>query len=312
MCRYVVGAAAALALSVGVGAPASAADLGVPPPAPVYTKAPPPAPAYSWTGFYVGGNVGYGWGNENGNWGVLGIVGNPPAPGAPCTQPAGFAFCPTSAASNQLSGALGGLQTGYNWQLGNYLAGVETDIQASGLGGSGLISGTVPFAAITGPALIPFSGTSSERLEWFGTLRGRLGFVSDGWLVYATGGLAYGEVRSQGTVNATGVDFAATRLPSCSPGGCPFELLANWSASQTRFGWSRSRAQAGCSLEFESRVSLCRSGQCRSGLRHRAGMLWRRHCASRLMYPPIIQLGIFQHAGGQQSCSARRELSLLS
>jgi outer membrane immunogenic protein len=247
MYRNAIGVAAALALSFEFGAAASAADLSAQPPAPVYTKAPPPAPAYNWTGFYVGGNVGYGWGNEDGNWNVSGV-----APFA-CPGPAGFTFCPAIGESNKLSGALGGLQTGYNWQFGNYLAGVETDIQSSGLSGNGVISGTIPFAAAGGPPFIPFSGTSSEQLEWFGTLRGRLGVTSDGWLLYATGGLAYGEVRTQGTVNATGVDFAATRLASCSPGGCPFELVGNWSNSQTRFGWT---AGAGVERKLDAHWSL--------------------------------------------------------
>jgi outer membrane immunogenic protein len=216
----------AAAAIVAVSTPALAADL----PVHTYTKAPAiAAPVSGWTGWYVGGNVGYGWGKEDGNWGVLQST----------CAPGEFLFCPAGAQSNRLNGALGGVQAGYNRQFGRYLAGVETDIQYSGLNGRGSISSSFPLPLGAGPLAIPISGTNSERLEWFGTLRGRLGIISDRWLLYATGGLAYGEVHVQGTVNATGIPFSSFTLGTCmTAAGCPIVPLGTSNISQTRIGWT--------------------------------------------------------------------------
>src|SRR5579862_7233382 len=102
----------ALVLATGT---ALAADL----PARMPVKAPAYVPMYNWTGFYVGGNFGWGWNNSSGT-SVLGGVSGP--------------------VSGSGNGALGGLQAGYNWQTNNIVFGVETDIQASG--GSGNFTGT--------------------------------------------------------------------------------------------------------------------------------------------------------------------------
>ena len=109
-----------LLLSVSVvafawGSSALAADLPVK--APVYRA--PVAAAYNWTGWYVGGNIGYGWGTADTNY----------------TDPGfGFFGLPTSfSASQNLSGIIGGGQIGYNWQANNtWVFGLEADFQGSG------------------------------------------------------------------------------------------------------------------------------------------------------------------------------------
>jgi outer membrane immunogenic protein len=129
------------------------------------------------------------------------------------------------------------LQAGYNWQLApNWLAGVEADIQASGQKAT-----TVYGATITGPlgnnaATI----TDTNKLYWFGTVRGRLGVTSDRWLVYATGGLAYGNVNVSGNAqpannianiaNApiTG-DQSTTKVGWTIGGGVENAFYGNWS-----------------------------------------------------------------------------------
>jgi outer membrane immunogenic protein len=133
----------ALALAALLAAlPASAADL------PYYT-APAPASSYSWTGPYLGGNLGFQWSNT---------THNP-------THPSGIA---------------GGVQGGYNWQTGQFVFGVETDITLS--------------AAEDRFAPWKFSN------PWFGTLRGRAGYALNNMLFYGTGGFAYGggEVQAAG------------------------------------------------------------------------------------------------------------------
>src|SRR3954453_13373423 len=103
---------------------ASAADLQGPP------SQPAPPPVYSWTGLYWGVNVGYSWGEAK-NEATLQI-----APGV-------FG---TASASRKVDGVIGGFQSGYNYQFGNWVFGGETDFQASGQKGSEVfqIAGGVP------------------------------------------------------------------------------------------------------------------------------------------------------------------------
>ena len=109
---------AALAACVCVGTSALAADL----PAPIYTKAPVFVdPGYNWTGFYVGGNLGYSWGRSSDT--------------STLANGAGTALF-TSAGGSNLDGIVGGGQTGYNWQMQNWVWGLEADIQGSSVRGS--------------------------------------------------------------------------------------------------------------------------------------------------------------------------------
>jgi outer membrane immunogenic protein len=159
-------------------APALAADM-----APRYTKAPPPvmAAVYSWTGFYVGGNVGYSWFDRNST------LAN--------TETVAF-FAPAIAAGALPSiygvnprGWLGGGQVGYNWQAGMWVFGVEGDIQGADIKGSAILNTTGI------PGFVPITATATEKLNWFGTARGRVGIAANTALFYVTGGLAYGNVN---------------------------------------------------------------------------------------------------------------------
>jgi len=171
---------AALAFS----GPAFAADMAV--------KAPPPAPlpVFSWTGFYIGGNGGYGWkdptvtftGNDVVSTGIT--CGG--AFGGTCVPPASFS----------INGPVGGVQAGYNLQINQkWLVGVEADFDWSNIKGTG--SANVP---LTGAG--PLNFQASENIRWFGTVRGRVGFLpTNSLLVYATGGLAYGRVTENAALN---------------------------------------------------------------------------------------------------------------
>jgi len=199
-----------------------AADLPVK--APLY-KAPPPPPVFSWTGFYVGGNVRLHWGRASTDLTetvtTTATVTGPVGPPATATAMA-MSFGNDRA---KLNGALGGFQAGHNWQFDRYVAGFEGDIQATGQRGDVTIC---PVAAGAAPVLCPGTtgtlfGTASYRLPWFGTLRGRVGVTFDRILLYATGGLAVGEIKADyvdGTV-----------------GGTTFSPLATGSVNTTRAGW---------------------------------------------------------------------------
>jgi outer membrane immunogenic protein len=206
----VVGAVAQL---TAVGA--FAADL---PAAPAYTKAPPVAASYSWAGFYVGGNAGFGWGAADHNWNLT--LNSNPIFNLP---PSGMAGSDT----NSLSGPFGGLQAGYNWQMQNMLAGIETDIQAPGRTKNNTFLGTNIFA--NGDAPTTTTITYTDKLLWFGTLRARAGVIAgDRWLVYGTGGLAYGRVAVEGITSIPpSTVFGAASVPAT-----PFEL------GRTAVGWT--------------------------------------------------------------------------
>jgi outer membrane immunogenic protein len=169
-----------------------------------YQAPAPIAPApYTWTGLYVGGNVGYSWATISSTATVFGVSGT---------------------GLQDLSGVLGGGQIGYNWQLASWVLGLEADIQRSGQQTSATAS--------VGPLTI----TETEKFPWFGTLRGRLGFTpADRWLVYLTGGLPYGEGRASITATLAGLGSASAtvtqdRIAWTLGGGVEAALWGNWSA----------------------------------------------------------------------------------
>jgi outer membrane immunogenic protein len=162
---------AAIAALGLIGTPALAADMAV--------KAPPPAPApiYSWTGWYVGGNVGGGWTHNN-------VTYTPNDPQSASLINHGNLVLGDAFNS---SSAVGGLQLGYNYQFSrNWLVGFETDFDWTGMKGSSV---TQYFGGLE------FS-SADERIKWFGSVRGRLGYLpTDNLLAYVTGGFAYGRVE---------------------------------------------------------------------------------------------------------------------
>jgi outer membrane immunogenic protein len=195
---------------------AFAADLTPPPPAPIYTKAPPLAPVATWAGWYVGGNAGW-----------VGSTGNTINIAATDTDSGGLGFALASGAipaaiNLGYSGFLGGGQVGYNWQNGNFVYGLEADLDAA----SAKSSVTVPDARIFPPSGLqsPFTINAARQLDWVGTLRGRVGVTfGTPLLLYVTGGLAYGEHEVGIGIN--------------DPGGVPPAVLSNqtstWSAGWT-------------------------------------------------------------------------------
>ncbi|EKS36903.1 MAG: porin family protein [Bradyrhizobiaceae bacterium] len=166
---------AIIAAATCVTASAQAADIyGRRPYAQPYTVAQPLA--NSWIGPYIGGNLGYGWGDVSNN-------GAKP------------------------SGVLGGLQAGYNWQNGAWVAGIEADLQLS--------SADDTFA--------PWKFSN----PWFGTVRGRVGYAFNSILLYGTGGLAFGALKAQ---LPGGLSESNTSAGWTIGAGAEFALNQNWSA----------------------------------------------------------------------------------
>lgn len=147
-------------------------------PAPVVVA----APVFTWTGFYVGVNAGYGW-NINDDDVVVGSV--------------------TYEVDDE-GGFIGGGQVGYNYQISSFVIGAEADIQYADIGGDNDFGGILD---------------DGDNESWFGTVRARGGVAFHRALIYATGGLAYGEVTngfgSSDDVNVgwtigAGVEYAFT------------------------------------------------------------------------------------------------------
>ncbi|WP_377829783.1 outer membrane protein [Bradyrhizobium lupini] len=189
-----------------------AADLAAKP----YVKAPPIVdPGYNWTGFYAGLNGGYSWGRAN----ESGLIGAP--------------FVGAATVKQNVDGGLGGAQVGYNWQVDRkWVVGVEADIQGTGeRGRSNNVLGTLRI----GPFGVTASSATSTDFPWFATFRARGGFLIDpSLLLYATGGLAVGEVK-----------FASTPTLSIQlfDGNTPIGALVSFtgptaSERQTRVGWT--------------------------------------------------------------------------
>jgi len=220
---------AALALSV---TSAVAADLPLRKAPPVYV---PPPPPILWTGFYGGLNLGGGWSaNNNNNNEVLPFT-DPGFPLASQQAWPGVGLFPNllflpgnNNSSGSNGGVIGGGQVGYNYQFGTSIViGVEADIQGTSISsnnnGNNLVAYPSPFAGGSG-ILVPLAaGVGTASVPWFGTVRGRAGWlITPTLLIYGTGGFAYGGVNWGGyTTTATGWTAG---------GGAEWMFLPNWSA----------------------------------------------------------------------------------
>jgi outer membrane immunogenic protein len=258
---------AAVALSAGS---AFAADLPSrkAPPLP-----PPPPPPPLWTGFHAGLNAGFGFGTNDPvysqNYGAgtndhegarlmpetRSFIGQgqfgPRFDGLLGAQTAALAT--SGVASMTQNGFVGGGQIGYDYQYHNFVFGVEADIQGSGIRGTSHTIGSASSSASFG-----YRGFGTESwnaiggstvnagVDWFGTVRGRVGYLwTPTMLVYGTGGLTYGGVYAN--VNSAAVagvtqSFGGTSgmqiLQPFSPPGANYTFVGGGNKSQTLVGWN--------------------------------------------------------------------------
>jgi outer membrane immunogenic protein len=189
-------------LGLALGAPALGADLSAK--APLYTA--PVAAPYSWTGWYVGANAGYGVGQSPGN----------------------FAFNPAGINENFNAvpgGGFGGGQLGYNYQINSIVVGLETDIQGAGISDTR----TCLLFCIPGTAAL-----IDQQLKWFGTTRARVGLATGPVLTYITAGAAYGAAETGVTTMGGGLSSSmittATRGGWTWGSGVEAALGGNWTA----------------------------------------------------------------------------------
>jgi outer membrane immunogenic protein len=170
-------------------ASASAADL--------YTKAPAHvAPIYNWTGFYVGVNAGYAGGDTSYGLDAAALGG-------------------LGVGKLKSNGFIGGAQIGYNWQAGQFLYGLEADIQGADVDSN-----------VSLGVGAPGGGSLGTKLDYFGTVRGRIGLSPwERTVVYATGGLAYGQTSTSFFLPLG----EKTKLGWTVGAGFEYMLAQNWS-----------------------------------------------------------------------------------
>jgi outer membrane immunogenic protein len=166
--------------------------------------------ANTWTGFYAGVNGGYAW-NAN-----------------------SFATDPGFLGELNPSGGFGGGQIGYNWQgvFGHpqLVLGVEADFQGADISDS--VTASIPLSKN-----VTLIENAKSTLDWFGTVRGRLGYAFDRSLVYATGGFAYGHITDEASASLTNrvqTIAGGAKIDTTSTGwvvgaGIEHKLTAAWS-----------------------------------------------------------------------------------
>jgi outer membrane immunogenic protein len=200
--KRVLLATVAMAVLSAAGQPAAAADIGRFP-----AKAPVVAPAlvYDWTGLYVGGNAGYSWGRTDVDYSLGGV--------------------PVARTTLDPNSFIGGGQIGYNWQLGSMVLGVEGDLAWR--------HGTDAATITSGNVFGDFAAFSTEQ-NWVGTVRPRVGFAANNWLIYGTGGVAFGGFKHAysetrpGVVTRTTTD-SDTKAGWTAGGGVEYAFRNHWS-----------------------------------------------------------------------------------
>jgi len=179
------------------------------------TPPPPPVPIFTWTGVYLGGQVGYAWGTGDNNLMVL-----DPATGVAIV----------SSVAGAPNGVIGGANVGYNLQINQWVLGLEGTVDGTSLSNSA----TAVLPGFFGKGTVSAYTTSDIQ----GSIRGRVGFAWDRLLIYGTGGVAFGGFKTvlnfSGTATpggpfVTNGNFSSTRVGWTAGGGIQYAITNNWS-----------------------------------------------------------------------------------
>jgi outer membrane immunogenic protein len=279
--------ALAVALSVLGAGTSFAADMAV-----KARPVVPAAPVCFWCGFYVGGNAGW-VGTDN----SMSVVSTP-VPSAALGVVAGVTEGIAALSNGGLpvgraDGFIGGAQVGYNWAAGVYLVGIEADIQ--GLSNS-RSTGTVVNTAVVVGVPVTSIQTGSTSTSYLGTVRGRVGVLATmNWLLYVTGGLAYGEVNASNKLSQTGTNgfigfgaasFKETRAGWTAGLGAEWMFAPQWSVKAEYLhydlgsvGFINSPTGTAASVFF-------------------AGQVYQNNAVSASFRGDIVRAGINYHFGG--------------
>jgi outer membrane immunogenic protein len=187
---------------------------------PVYMKAPPPVPIVSWTGFYLGGDLGGSWFSNTATWDPL---------------PSVVVF-DVNQTSGKIAGAgfLGAVHAGYNWQFAPFwVVGLEGDWSWTHATDHNIQPWTAPGGGSPPPGSFTNMGTT---LDWMSSLRGRFGYlVTPNLMAYATGGFAWAKFTYAATNSNTFTYSAPVAFSSSQPGfalggGLEYAINSHWFA----------------------------------------------------------------------------------
>jgi outer membrane immunogenic protein len=212
MGRFIAGLLAATSVGVAGMHSVLAADMALHPVSASYL---PVASPFSWTGFYLGANVGAGIGTTETSVNV----------GPALTALSGMPIAATAPlVSETFNGFIGGMQAGYNWQIGVFVLGVEGDFDGAGL------QGTAPCAVVL---------NCTMKHNWFADITGRVGVVAaERTLIYLKGGVAWegsnftvgNNINVAGTMVAANAGDSGVQTGSLLGMGVEYAFLPNWSA----------------------------------------------------------------------------------
>ena len=178
----------AAVMLTSASAASEAADVSV---RPAYLPPPAPIPfVYNWTGFYAGVHAGAGWSDDNG-------------------------------------GFIGGGQVGFNYQINQWVLGIEGDIAGTTIKDS--VSATV-----IGPGVV-ITGNAEASLDWVSTLAPRVGYAFNNWLVYGKVGGAWAHASGTASAGINGMQFGSISVDETVSGwmlgiGAEYALSNNWTA----------------------------------------------------------------------------------
>lgn len=194
-----------IAASILVAGSASAADIAVRP----YTKAPPTEQVYNWTGFYIGGNVGYGWSQVKHEDLVPGFGGF-------WTSGTVSPLGPTQTIKPE--GAVYGGQIGYNWQSANWVFGLEGQFNGADL------------KRTDTSIFFPVTDRLSAKIDSFATVTGRVGYAFNNWLPYIKGGYAGANLKTTNfDIFGNHLDNSTWRSGYVVGAGLEYGFAGNWS-----------------------------------------------------------------------------------
>jgi outer membrane immunogenic protein len=184
----------------------------------------PAAPAlvpYNWTGGYIGGHLGYGWGKGDTRF-------------EPLPSAATFINLQPQTVRVRPRGIFGGGQLGYNWQFGSVVVGGEGSLSVANIKKTVIVN---PIIQNNGT---PFAGAgflaAGQKVKWLGSVRPRLGAAFGKVLVYGTAGFAYARIDYAATTDFRPVGttqypaaFSKTRKGWTAGGGVEIAVGGNWS-----------------------------------------------------------------------------------
>jgi len=222
---------------------------------------PPVAAAGSWTGFYVGGHIGYGWADKD--FSLPDIAGQKFGDCSGNHQECfDFSKLGSPAVSHKLAGLLGGVQAGFNLQSGAFVYGVEGDLSWSSMKEDSLSKlGNFRRLDCWYDVYKEIDLKAHTEVNWVATLSGRVGYAIDRVLIYAKGGVAFADqdynwIVTKGSHDLATAKFSDARTGWIVGGGAEWALGHNWSA-KLEYNYMDFGTET-----LNVATSVCLNGQC--------------------------------------------------